>query len=208
MVAPPTPMPFVQFITDLSTVSETAVFERLRRAADLPAPARAHLEIQLREKQLPARDLLRLAEQLRAATADLGARLIVNDRVDIAVLVGADGVHLGRASMSIAQARSLLGRDTWVSRSAHSVGDVVAAAADGANATLLSPIFASPGKGTPLGPGALSEARAALQAAGLSLTLYALGGVTAENAPACLGAGAEGVAAIRADLLPLLSAPA
>lgn len=215
-------MPTVQIITDLATVPETAVFERLRRAADLPPEARARLEVQLRDApvgrsvsgppdgavgpkpQLPTRDLLRFAEKLRAATADLGARLIVNDRADIALLIAADGVHLGRASMSVAQARSLLGPRAWISTSAHSVADVLAAAAAAADAALLSPIFASPGKGAPLGPAALSQARAALSARGLSLTLYALGGVTADNAPDCLAAGAAGVAAIRADLLSLL----
>jgi thiamine-phosphate pyrophosphorylase len=200
-------MPIVQLITDLTTVPETAVFERLRRAAQLPPEARSRLDVQLRDPSLSTHELLRLAHALRAATADLGARLVVNDRVDIALLAGADGVHLGRASMSVAQARSLLGPLAWISTSAHSVADVVAAAAAGANAALLSPIFASPGKGAPLGPGALAEARAALRVAGHALCLYALGGVTAESAPRCFEAGAGGVAAIRADLLPLLAAP-
>ncbi len=197
-------MLFVQIITDLAAVPETALLERLRSAADLPPEARARLEVQLRDPELGVRDLLRLGEKLRRATADLGARLIVNDRVDVALLLGADGVHLGRRSMPVAKARALLDPGAWVSTSAHSIGDVVAAAAAGAAAALLSPIFASPGKSSPLGPGALGDARAALAAAGLSLTLYALGGVTVENAPSAVVAGAEGVAAIRADLLPLL----
>lgn len=197
-------MPAIQIITDLSAVPEEALFERLRRAAELPPEARRCLEVQLRGPGLGARDLLRLGERLRAVTSELGARLVVNDRVDLALLLGADGVHLGRASMSVARARSLLGPGCWVSTSAHSIDDAVAAAAAGANAALLSPIFSSPGKGAPLGPEALARAREALEAAGLSLALYALGGVTVENAPACLSAGASGLAAIRADLLLLL----
>lgn len=197
----------VQIITDLASVPEPALFDRLRRAADLPVFARARLEVQLRGPGVPVRDLLRLGERLRRATADLGARLIVNDRVDLAVLLAADGAHLGRASVPVARARALLGPHSWVSTSAHSVSDVLAAAAAGADAALLSPIFASPGKGAPLGPSALSEATAALRSAGRSLALYALGGVTVETAPACLSSGASGLAAIRADLLPLLESP-
>lgn len=197
-------MPFVQIITDLSAVPETALFERLHRAADLPPAARKALSVQLRDPQLPVRELLRLGEKLRRTTADLGARLVVNDRVDVALVLGADGVHLGRQSMSVPQARALLGPAAWISTSAHSIADVLASASAGANAALLSPIFASPGKPPPLGPAALTDARAALQAAAQSLTLFALGGITPENAPTCFAAGAAGVAAIRADLLPLL----
>jgi thiamine-phosphate pyrophosphorylase len=196
--------PLVQQITDVASLPETALFERLRRARESAPRAGARLSVQLRDPQLPARELLRLGESLRAVTRDLGAALVINDRVDLAVILGADGVHLGRRSMGAADARALLGPDAWISMSAHSVDDVLAAAEAGATATLLSPIFASPGKGPPLGTGALAEARAALAAAGRDLLLLALGGVTVETAGACLEAGADGVAAIRADLVPLL----
>lgn len=193
-------MPLVQLITALDSVSETALFERLGRAADLDSAARAHLSVQLRDPALPVRELLRFGHALRAVTRELGASLIVNDRVDLALLLDADGVHLGRHSMPVAAARALLGPARSIATSAHSLDDVVASARAGADAVLLSPIFASPGKGTPLGPAALAGARAALSAEGLSLRLFALGGVTAVNGRECLAAGADGVAAIRADL--------
>lgn len=198
--------PQVQLITDLPAVSESALFDRLSRAASLPQAARQRLSVQLRDPALPARDLLRLALSLRRVTRELGARLIVNDRVDVALLVEADGVHLGRKSMPVADARALLGPGAWISTSAHAVDDVLASARAGADAALLSPIFASPGKSEPLGVKALTVAREALSREGLSFPLFALGGVDLENAPLCLEAGAAGVAAIRADLLPLLRA--
>lgn len=197
-------MAFVQIITDTSTVPETALLDRIARVSRLPAAARARLTVQLRDPEMPFRELYRLGEALRQATSDIGARLVVNDRVDLALILGADGVHLGRRSMRVADARRLLGEGAWISTSAHAIEDVVAAARDGANAALLSPVFASPGKGAPLGVTALSEARKALSAEGLYLHLFALGGVNEENAGTCLSAGAEGLAAIRADLVDWL----
>jgi thiamine-phosphate pyrophosphorylase len=200
-------MILVQQITDRASLPDNALFERLLHAGQLVLPTRASLSVQLRDRELPVRELLRLGQVVRAVTRAIGASMIVNDRVDLAILLEADGVHLGRASMSVADARRLLGPGAWISRSAHSVEDVLAAAAEGANATLLSPVFASPGKGAPLGTGALAEARAALVKEGRSILLFALGGVTLETAGACLAAGADGVAAIRADLTLLLRAP-
>jgi thiamine-phosphate pyrophosphorylase len=194
----------VQIITDLAAVPETDLLARIDRAGRLPPEARGRLSVQLRDPQLPARALHRLGVALRRATSAIGAKLVVNDRVDLALLLEADGVHLGRRSMSVEEARSLLGPGAWVSTSAHAVEDVLAAARAGANAALLSPIFASPGKGAPVGPEALGEARRALERGGLSLHLFALGGVTAENADLCVAAGADGVAAIRADLTSAL----
>lgn len=194
-------MAFVQIITDLPTVPETSVLERIARVSRLPVESRSRLFVQLRDPDLPVRELALFGERLRKITSAFGARLLVNDRVDLALLLGADGVHLGRRSIEVADARSVLGPSAWISTSAHAIEDVLAAARAGANAALLSPIYASPGKGPPLGPALLSEARRALSAEGLYLHLFALGGVTPENAGACLAAGAEGLAAIRADLV-------
>jgi thiamine-phosphate pyrophosphorylase len=110
-------------------------------------------------------------------------------------------VHLGRRSVPVADARALLPVGTWISVACHGVADVARAAGEGADAAVLSPIFASPGKGAPLGVEALREARAA---AGEGILIVALGGVTAANAGACAAAGAGAVAAIRADLGPVL----
>jgi thiamine-phosphate pyrophosphorylase len=116
----------------------------------------------------------------------------------------------------VAEARALLartssrtgatGREPFVSVACHAPSDVVAAAREGADAAVLSPIFASPGKGAPLGPAALAEARRALDDAGFShVHLVALGGIDASRAPSCFAAGAGGVAAIREGVVSTLA---
>jgi thiamine-phosphate pyrophosphorylase len=192
--------PLAVQITDHAVLPEAALFGRLDALAGLPAAVRARFAVQLRDPGLPGRALLDLGARLRSATRALGAALVVNDRLDLALALGADGVHLGRRSVAVADARALLPPGAWISVACHGVGDVLQAALDGADAALLSPIFASPGKGAPLGPEALSSARAALVGRGLALQLVALGGVDGESSTACFAAGADAVAAIRADL--------
>jgi thiamine-phosphate pyrophosphorylase len=197
--------PLVLQITAADVLPEDALFARLAGLRALSASARGRFAVQLRDPALSGRALFALGARLREATRALGAALIVNDRLDLALALGADGVHLGRRSVTVAVARALLPPGTWISVACHAVADVAQAAADGADAAVLSPIFASPGKGPPLGRGALREARAAV---GEGIQLVALGGVDAANAGDCLAAGAGAVAAIRADLRAvLLDAP-
>lgn len=167
----------------------------LRKLGAALSVARAdEIAVQLRDKARSGREVLRLATRLCALCKERGARFIVNDRLDIALAVGADGAHLGGGSVSVADARALLGPSVWVSVAAHSMAELAQAAVAGADAALLSPIFASPGKGAPLGVDALREGREITKA----LSLYALGGVDAANADSCFRAGAAGVAVIRA----------
>jgi thiamine-phosphate pyrophosphorylase len=194
--------PRIVQITESSALPEAELFARIRAVGALSPAQRARFAVQLRDPGLSSRALADLGLRLRAATRPLGIALVINDRLDLARAIGADGVHLGRRSVTIADARALLGPAAWISAACHNVDDVVRAATDGADAVTLSPIFASPGKGTPLGVAALRAARSALGAR--PLALYALGGVDRASAPICLGAGADGVAAIRADLSALL----
>jgi thiamine-phosphate pyrophosphorylase len=196
--------PRVLQITASAVVPEPILFARIAALAALPAGARARFAVQLRDPELPPRALLALGARLREATRAVGAALVVNDRVDLALALGADGVHLGRRSMAIADARTLLPAGAWVSVACHGVEDVARAAAEGADAALLSPVFDSPGKGSPLGLAALRAAREALQGLGRAPLLAALGGVDASNAGACFAAGADAVAGIRADLSGVL----
>jgi thiamine-phosphate pyrophosphorylase len=189
-------------ITDPSALPDAALFARLHAVGALAPHERARFAVQLRSPELSTRALASLGLRLRAATRALGVALVINDRLDLARALGADGVHLGRRSAAIADARALLGPSAWISVACHDVDDVVRAAAEGADAVTLSPIFASPGKGTPLGVAAIRAARAA--AGALSIAIYALGGVDRASAPRCFEAGADGVAAIRADLTFLL----
>lgn len=195
--------PRVLQITAAAVVPEGVIRARL---AALPASARGLVAVQLRDPELSGRALFDLGVRLRAAARAAGAALVVNDRLDLALALGAEGAHLGRRSVAVADARALLGRAAWISVACHAVAEVVRAAEQGADAALLSPIFASPGKSAPLGVEALRRAREALAARGLALQLVALGGIDAGNAAACLAAGADAVAAIRADLAGVLDA--
>jgi len=152
------------------------------------------IAIQLRARSRRGRALLALAQRLQAVCASAGALLLVNDRVDVALAVGAAGVHLGRGSVAVSDARRLLGAEALITCSAHTVDEVRARGVQGADAALLSPIFASPRKGAPQGTGFIAGAVA--RAPGVPVV--ALGGVEAANAASCLEAGAHGVAVVRA----------
>jgi thiamine-phosphate pyrophosphorylase len=182
-------LPDVVLITD-PAFSDDELEERARRA--LAAVPRSSLAIQVRDKARPARAVMALAERLRRICLEYTAPLYVNDRIDVALALDADGVHLGGASVAVGEARRLVGPRAFVSVAAHDASDV--ASASGATAAFVSPIFATPGKGAPRGTSLLREARARAK----NLRLYALGGVDAGTAPACVGAGADGVAVIRA----------
>ena len=194
--------PRVVQITESSALPGAELFARIAAVGALAPAQRGRFAVQLRDPGLSSRALASLGARLRAATRPHGIALVINDRLDLALALGADGVHLGRRSVTVAEARALLGPDAWISVACHDVDDVIRAATEGASAATLSPIFASPGKGTPLGTAALRAARSAL--GGRPLALYALGGVDRASAPSCFAAGADGVASIRADLSVLL----
>jgi thiamine-phosphate pyrophosphorylase len=160
--------------------------------------------VQLREKDLQAGELLKLALGLRKLTRRYGAKLLVNDRVDIALAAGADGVHLGRDSLPPGEARRLVIRNEFIGGnkligvSTHSAKEAVEAERAGADFVTLGPVYPTPSKaryGEPLGPGALEEASGAV-----GIPVFAIGGVTSENAGEVLAAGAFGVAVISAIL--------
>jgi len=152
--------------------------------------------VQLREKDLATLDLYRLAEKLLARTRAAGAALLINDRVDVALALDADGVHLTRRSLPPAEARTLLGPSKLVGISCHSLPDLLEAVAGGVDFVVLGPIFETPSKrpyGPPLGSGALREARALT-----TLPLVAIGGITPAQVPEVAAAGADGVAVVSA----------
>ena len=151
--------------------------------------------MQVREKHLSARELCRLVEAAMVLPRKGSARLLVNERVDVALACGADGVHLPADSLPPAAVRALLPSGMLLGVSCHSAAEVQAAAGAGASFAVLGPVFATPGKGPPIGIEALREARGRVAARGFPV--LALGGVTLENSAACLAAGAAGLAAIR-----------
>jgi len=150
--------------------------------------------VQLREKDLPGKELYRLADRMRKLTAGYGARLLVNDRVDVAMAVGADGVHLGGSSIPASVARRLLGEGALIGCSTHNARELREAVEQGADFATFGPVYPTPSKaayGPPVGVIALAKA-----CRETAIPVFALGGVKKENAGEAIGAGAFGIALI------------
>lgn len=191
-----------QFRASLARRSCLALItDRKRSALPLGEAARQALRVgaelvQLRERDLPPRELLALAAELRRLT--LGRTLfMVNADVELALAVAADGVHLPERGASVAEVRSRLWRGSLVGRSVHSVDAARAAEAEGADYVKVGNIFATdshPDR-APAGLNLVREVRAAV-----TLPLIVVGGITPENAREVIAAGADGVAVIGAIL--------
>lgn len=145
--------------------------------------------VQIREKELSGRALHELC--CWAGAVPRTTRLLLNDRLDVALACGLDGVHLPAGRPSPQLFRSATGRPLVIGVSCHTLEEVHRAADEGADYVLLAPIFSSPGKGPPLGLAVLE------QAARETVPVLALGGITMQNAHDCIEAGAAGIAAIR-----------
>ena len=150
--------------------------------------------VQLREKDLPPFELLRLARRLRRVT-DRRALLIVNDRVDVAMIAGADGVQLGETALDVADVRSLVGSDMLIGRSVHSEVGAVDAECQGADFLILGTVFetASHPQGQIGGIDLVREVTGAVK-----IPVLGIGGITTDNASDVIEAGASGVAVITA----------
>ncbi len=150
--------------------------------------------VQLREKDLPARELWALAARLRDVTAGR-ALLLINDRADVAVAVEADGVHLAGHSLPPAQARAVVGHARVVGCSVHDLAEAEAAAQGGADYLLVGTLYPSRSK-----PGREAAGPALLEALRerVDLPLVGIGGIIPRNAREVLYAGARGVAVISA----------
>ncbi len=144
--------------------------------------------IQIREKDLPTRKLLHLTAS--AIEAAPNARILVNDRIDVALAAGAHGAHLRSDSVAPQLWRPHVPRGFLLAVSCHTIEDVRRAQA--ADFLVFGPVFSSPGKGPPQG---LPSLREAVECS--SIPVFALGGITEENAPLCIALGAAGIAAIR-----------
>lgn len=152
--------------------------------------------VQLREKDCGTREFLAEARKLLAILRPLGVPLIINDRVDVALAAGADGVHVGQQDMPLADVRRL-GPAGWIiGVSAESLDDAVRAEQGGADYIGVSPVFATPTKAdhaSPLGLDGLRRIRAAVR-----IPLVAIGGLHAGNAREVIRAGAAGLAVVSA----------
>lgn len=152
--------------------------------------------VQLREKDLSDREQVELALKLREITRRYNALFLVNDRVDIALLAGADGVHVGQDDIPVPLARKLLGSGKIIGVSVDNVAEARQAEADGADYVGLGPFFPTASKADAGEPVTLDTLRAVRQA--IKIPVVAIGGIKAENARAIVAAGANGVAVISA----------
>ncbi|MBI2886231.1 MAG: thiamine phosphate synthase [Chloroflexi bacterium] len=188
---PRLPRPCLMLVTD----------RRLCHGISLPEAARLAVEagvsaVQFRERDLPAGEQLELAAQVKRS---IGSRalFIVNDRVDVALALGADGVQLPESGLPVAEARRLLGPDALIGRSVHSLQGAIAAERAGADYLIFGPVYA-----TRTHPGAPPAGRQALRevAQAVSIPVLAIGGVAAEQVREVLQAGAAGAAVVSAIL--------
>ena len=152
--------------------------------------------VQLREKDCSTLDFIEQALTIKAFLKDHGVPLIINDRIDVAQAVKADGVHLGQTDMPLETAKEILGDSMIIGISAESLQDAIEAEKDGADYLGVSPIYATPTKtdtAPPLGLGGLREIRKTV-----GLPLVGIGGLTADNSADVIRNGADGVAVVSA----------
>lgn len=152
--------------------------------------------LQFREKEMTTREMVETAGELRRLTGEYGAVLVVNDRVDVALAVGADGVHLGEEDMPLPVARRLLGPTAIIGASVAAVENAKAAEAAGADYLGVGPVYATGSKvdaGEAVGCESIRQIRAAV-----GIPILGVGGVNADKAAEVIRAGADGVAVISA----------
>lgn len=150
--------------------------------------------IQLREKRLPTRKILDMAYWMKELTRQYGAKLLINDRVDIALAVGADGVHLGQKSLPVQAVRKITGDKFLIGVSTHGIKEALEAEKGGADFITLGPIYNTPSKlryGNPIGIDVLKQV-----VSKISIPALAIGGIKTDRVKEVLDAGADGIALI------------
>jgi thiamine-phosphate pyrophosphorylase len=178
-------------VTDADCGAGRSVVDVVRAALRGGAPA-----VQLRMKDGVAREMAQLARALRVETGAAGALLFVNDRVDVALAAGADGAHVGQDDLPAAAARRIAPPGFLVGVSAETVDLALRAQAEGADYVGVGPVYATGSKadaGEAVGVERIAEVASAVR-----IPVVGIGGITVENAPAVLRAGAAGVAVISA----------
>ena len=188
-------LPKLYAITDpqLSNFTHVEIVERL-----LAAGVRF---IQLRDKDASSKELLDQARACLELTRAADAKLIINDRIDVALTANADGVHLGQTDLNVEEAREILGEDAIIGVSTHSLEQFKAALQTSANYVAVGPVYATTTKENPdpvVGLELVKAAKALAAKDQSGRSLVAIGGITVERAPEVIAAGADSVAVISA----------
>jgi thiamine-phosphate pyrophosphorylase len=180
-------------VTDRHQTNGRPLVPLLQRVVNAVAPA-----IQLRERDLSARELLMLAREVQVVTASRRSQLLINDRIDVALALEGVGVHLRSNSLPVMVARQTLGTQRLLGVSVHSVEEAMRAASQGADYIVLGPIYETPTKqmyGPPLGIHTLEKACGLIR-----IPIIGIGGVTSARAREMRRGGAFGAAVITAIL--------
>jgi len=150
--------------------------------------------VQLREKDLEIRELLQMAYKMREITKKYKAKLFINDRVDIALAVDADGVHLGQSSIPPSAARKVAGNKLIIGASTHGIKEALETEKSGADFITFGPIYKTPSKlkyGKPPGIDVLRKVKSKV-----SIPVFAIGGIKTDMVKEVMDAGADGIALI------------
>lgn len=150
--------------------------------------------LQLREKDFECRELVDMAYRMKDLTKRYGARLFINERVDVALAVGADGVQLGVSGIPVKAARKIAGDVLLIGASTHSVGEAQAAADEGADFITAGPVYETASKaryGKPVGLDTLEKMKKSV-----TIPVFAIGGITTSRIEEVTAAGADGIALI------------
>jgi thiamine-phosphate pyrophosphorylase len=187
----PEPLFRLYLITDRHQTSGRSLIDIVKEA--LAGGVKA---VQLREKDLPIRELLLLAEEMRKITKEAGALLFINGRIDVTMAVEADGIHLGQSDLPVDVARNIVGNRFMIGVSTHNLIEAKEAETGGADFITFGPVYETPSKlkyGKAIGIEALKEAKG-----GVSIPVYAIGGIKSGDIKQILEARADGVAIISA----------
>lgn len=192
----------MKIVPKLYTITDTRLAELLSHAEQVARLCEGGARlVQLREKNLAPRELYTAAERALSVAHKYGAKIIINDRVDVALALKADGVHLGQDDLPPEAARRLLGEKFIIGFSTHTIAQAVAAAQMPIDYLAIGPVFATTTKENPdtvVGLDGLRRVRDELDKISCGLPLVAIGGITHENARQVLEAGANSIAIIGA----------
>jgi thiamine-phosphate pyrophosphorylase len=186
-------LPRLYLLTDRHNTSQRPLSSVISQAVD--AGVRM---VQIREKDLDTRPLIDLVQNLIPLIKRHQGKVLVNDRIDLAMALDADGVHLRSDSLPLPRARRMLGNEKLIGISTHSIREVRYAEKEGADFVVLGPIFETPSKrmyGPPLGLHALETACRASR-----LPIFAIGGINPKHVASVMSSGAYGIAVISAIL--------